>query len=51
MKLFKCDTKRMTLTIVDLPRQNYRVLPPKPWQVALTLAVIVVGALAWALCC
>jgi hypothetical protein len=51
MKLFKCDARRqqMTLTIVDLPRPAWRVLPPGRWQVVLTVAVIVVTALAWAL--
>lgn len=46
MRLLKCSAS-MTLTIVELPRQAGRVLPPKPWQVALTLAGIVVTAILW----
>lgn len=46
MKLFKCDTT-VTLTIVDLPRSAYQVLPPRRWQVIATLAVIVVTAVLW----
>jgi hypothetical protein len=48
MKLFKCDTQHLTLEIVDLPRSNWRHLGPRKWQVVLTLAVIVITALAWA---
>ncbi len=49
MKLFKCDTKGMTFELVDLPRHNWRVLPPKKMTVALTLAGIVITAVLWAI--
>ncbi len=38
----------MILNIVDLPRSAYHVLPPHRWQVALTLAAIIVMAVIWA---
>lgn len=38
----------MILDIIDLPRSAYTVLPPRRWQVALTMAAIVVVALVWA---
>lgn len=38
----------MILNIVDLPRSAYHVLPPRRWQVALTLAAIVLTAVTWA---
>lgn len=47
MRLFKCETKGMTLELVDLPRSNWRVLPPKKLTVALTLAGIVITAVLW----
>lgn len=47
MKLFKCDTAKMTLTIVDIPRQNWRVMPPSKLAVTLTLAGIVITAIVW----
>lgn len=41
----------MTLNfdVIDLPRTAYRVLPPKRWQIALTVATIAVSAILWAL--
>lgn len=47
MKLFKCST-RMTLEVIDLPRKSYRILPPRPWQVALAVVGIVVTSILWA---
>ncbi|MBE7474893.1 MAG: hypothetical protein HS114_37645 [Anaerolineales bacterium] len=44
MRVLSCSAK-MTLTLVDLPRSHYRLLPPRRWQVALTLAGIVSHAL------
>ena len=38
----------MVIEIIDLPRSAYRILPPHRWQVALTLAAIVVTAIFWA---
>lgn len=38
----------MILDIIDLPRSAYTILPPRRWQVALTMAAIVVSALIWA---
>ena len=49
MKLFKCDTQHMTFSIVDIPRQSWRVLPPRKWQIALTLAGVVVISILWGL--
>lgn len=49
MKLFKCDAAHMTFSIVDLPRRNWHVLPPRKWQIALTVATIIVGAILWGL--
>lgn len=47
MKLFK-HSSQMTLTIVEVPRQSWRVLPPRKLEVALTLAGIVIAAIIWA---
>lgn len=47
MKLFRCDTQRMTFDLIDLPRRNWRVLPPGKWQIVLTVAGIVVTAILW----
>lgn len=47
MKLFKCDAAGMTFSIVDLPRKNWHVLPPRKWQMALTFAGIVITAVLW----
>lgn len=47
MKLFKCNAQ-MALKVVELPRRNWRVLPPKKWQIALTMAGIVIAAVVWA---
>lgn len=47
MRLFKCDTQRMTFSIVDLPRRSWKVLPPKRWQIALTLAGVIVISILW----
>lgn len=49
MKFFKCEADQMTFTIVDLPRKNWNVCPPKKWQIALTLTGIVVAAIMWAI--
>ena len=38
----------MILDIIDLPRSAYTVLPPRRWQIALTLAAIAITALVWA---
>jgi len=40
----------MILNIVELPRSAYhaRSVPPRRWQVALTLAAIVLTAVIWA---
>lgn len=57
MKLFNCNTQRIpqgdcqrlvTFTLVDLPRHSWHVIPPRRWQIALTLAGIVVTAIVWA---
>jgi|GEM_PF-7013218 len=40
MKLFACTAPKMTLTIIDLPRTEYRILPPRRVKVAFTLAGI-----------
>ena len=39
----------MTLNfdIIDLPRTAYHVLPPRRWQVVITLAVIALTAVVW----
>jgi hypothetical protein len=37
------------IEIIELPRSAWRVLPPNKWQVALTVAGIVVAAMAYAL--
>jgi hypothetical protein len=37
----------MVVEIIDLPRDAYRILPPRRWQIALTLAVIVVTVILW----
>lgn len=47
MKLFKCTQAALTLEVIELPRQSWRVLPPHRWQVIATLAVIVVTAVLW----
>jgi hypothetical protein len=47
MRLLKCSQPSLTLEVVELPRQSWRVLPPRRWQIALTLAVIVVTAVVW----
>ena len=47
MKLFKCDTQHMTFNLVDLPRKNWHVLPPRRWQIALALAGVIVTAILW----
>lgn len=46
MRLFKCNAQ-MTLTLVELDRSSWKVLPPKRLTVALTLAAILIGALVW----
>ena len=46
MKLF-CTTPHITLTLVDLPRRSWRVLPPRRWQVVVTVVGIVVAAILW----
>ena len=47
MKLFKCDAAHMTFSIVDLPRKNWHVLPPCKWQIALTLAGVIMISILW----
>lgn len=37
----------MILDIIDLPRTAYHYLPPKRWQIALTVASIVVTVVLW----
>jgi hypothetical protein len=49
MRLFKCDTKTVTMKIVDLPRSSYHYVPPSKLQTVLTLVGIVIVALAWSL--
>lgn len=49
MKLFKCNTQTMRLEVVELPRQNWKVVPPAKLTVIITLGVIVVTALVWGL--
>lgn len=49
MKLFKCDVKPFTIEIIELPRHSWRHLGPRKWQVVLTVAVILVGAILWGL--
>lgn len=34
--------------IIDLPRNAWRVLPPARWQIAVTVAVIVITVVIWA---
>jgi hypothetical protein len=48
MKRFKSLAHQPTLTIVDLPRQSWRLLPPRRWQVVVTLAGIIITAVMWA---
>lgn len=38
-----------TITIVDLPRSHWRLLPPRRSVVLITVVVIVVSALAFGL--
>jgi hypothetical protein len=47
MKLFRCTTPHITFDLIDLPRQSWRILPPRRWQVVLTMAAIVVAAIVW----
>lgn len=49
MRLFKCDTQQVTFTIVDMPRNSWQVLPPKKWQVIITIATIALTAILWSL--
>lgn len=39
----------MILEIVDLPRTAYHYLPPRKWQVVITLAGIVATAILWSI--
>lgn len=48
MKLFNCNTRQATITMVDLPRTAYRHLPPKKWQVALAVVSIFVSSVLFA---
>jgi hypothetical protein len=48
MKLFRSNAKTIKMNIVELPRQSWSYLPPKKWQIALTVAVIIVSAVVWA---
>lgn len=47
MSRYICLSHTVTLEIVDLPRSGWRYLPPRRWEVALTLAGIVLAAVAW----
>lgn len=47
MKLL-CQTRTIRFDIVDLPRTSWRYTPPSKWQVALTVAGIVLTAVLWA---
>ncbi|MFN8459153.1 MAG: hypothetical protein U0401_31645 [Anaerolineae bacterium] len=38
----------MVIEIIDLPRSATCHLPPRRWQVVLTVALIVVAAVVWA---
>lgn len=49
MRLLKCSQAALTLEVIELPRQGWKVLPPRKWQIALTIAVIVVTAVIWSL--
>lgn len=49
MRLFNCSAQTINMTIVDLPRPAWKVLPPRKWQVALTVVGIVLTALVFAL--
>lgn len=40
-------SRDFVLNIVDLPRNAYHVLPPRKWQVVITLAGIVATAILW----
>lgn len=41
-------TQPLTFTLIDLPRTRWHVLPPRRWQVALTVAGVIVTAILWA---
>jgi len=47
--IFLSNAQTMTLTLVDLPRSNWRILPPRKWQVYLTILVILTITLTWSL--
>lgn len=49
MRLFKCNTQTINLMVIDAPRHSWKVLPPKKWQVALTVASIILTAIVWSL--
>lgn len=48
MKLFNCS-QAFTCEIIELPRSAYQVLPPRKWQIALTVAGIILAAVVWSL--
>ena len=48
MKLFNCEVNRATFEVIDLPRNNWRYVGPRKWQIVLTAAIIITVAIAWA---
>ncbi len=48
-RLFKCDIETPIITIIDLPRQNWRYCPPDRWQVAMMVVGIIISAIIFAI--
>lgn len=46
---FKCDTKTISMMVIDAPKGSWRVLPPKRLQIVLTVVSIIVVSLVWSL--
>jgi hypothetical protein len=49
MKLFNCNSKTISLKVIDLPRSHWRLIPPRKWQTVLTVVGIIAISILWAL--
>lgn len=49
MRIFGCNTETINYQIVELPRVNWHYSPPKKLEVVLTVAVIILTAIAWSI--
>lgn len=48
MRLLKCTSQQaFAVEVVELDKSCWKVLPPRKWQIALTLALIVVTSVLW----